>query len=114
MIKFEKFISFLKYLLKNYDELMHDFNQHVQKKNIMMIFNFYIMFCLKYMINNVLSLLDENSCEAVDKKILINNNDDLSSLSHDQTAIQCNVSDMIKSFCYLFHVSDNVITFLHQ
>ena len=76
-------MSFLKYLLKNCDELMCDFNQHVQKKNIIMIFNFYTVFCLKYMINNVLNFFDENFCEAVNKKILINNNDDLLSLSHD-------------------------------
>ena len=92
---------------------MHDFNQHVQKKNIMMIFNFYIVFCLKHMINDVLNFLDENSCEAVDKKISINDDDNLLSLSHDQTAIQYDVNDMIKSFCYSFHVSDNVVVLLH-
>ena len=107
-------MSFLKYLLKDCDELMCDFNQHVQKENIMMIFSLYIIFCLKHIINDVLSLLNENSCEAVDKKILINDNDNLSSLSHSETAIQCNVSNIIKNFCYSFHVSDNAVTFLHQ
>ena len=76
-------MSFLRYLSENYDELMHDFNQHVQKKSIIMTFSFCIVFCLKHMIDDVLNLFDENSCEAVDKKILINNNDDLLSLSHD-------------------------------
>ena len=92
---------------------MHDFNQHVQKKNIIMTFNLCIVFCLKYMIDDILNFLDENSCEAVDKKISVNDDDDLSLLSHSQTTIQCNVSDMIKSFYYLFHVSDNVITLSH-
>ncbi len=66
---------------------MHDFNQHVQRENVIMTFSLCTMFCLKHMINDVLSLLDENSCEAVDKKISINDDDNLSSLSHDQTAI---------------------------
>ena len=107
-------MSFLKYLSENCDELMHDFNQHVQKESIMMTFSLCTVFCLKHMINDVLNLLDKNSCEAVDKKILINNNNDLSLLSHDQTAIQYNMNNMIKSFCYSFHVSDNIITLSHQ
>ena len=80
-------MSFLRYLSKDYNELMHDFNQHVQRENIVMIFSLCTVFCLKHMINDVLSFLDKNSCEAVDKKILINDNDNLSSLSHDQTTI---------------------------
>ena len=114
MIKFEKSILLLKYLLENCDELMYDFNQHIQKKNIIMIFNFYIIFYLKHMIDDVLNLFSENSCEAVDKKISINDNDDLLSLSHNQMTIQCDVSDTVKSFCYSFHVSDNAVTFSHQ
>ena len=66
------------------------------------------------MIDDVLNLLDKSSCEAIDKKILINDNNNLSSLSHDQTIIQCDMNDMIKSFCYLFYVSDSVITLSHQ
>src|SRR5438034_5291704 len=107
-------MSLLRYLSENCNELMHDFNQHVQKENIMMTFSLCIVFCLKYMIDDVLSLLNESSCEAVDKKISVNNNDNLSSLSHNQTAIQCDVSDTVKSFCYSFHVSDNVIILSHQ
>src|SRR5438034_11274269 len=107
-------MSLLRYLSENCDELMCDFNQHVQKKSIMMTFNLCIVFCLKHMIDDVLNLLDENSCEAVDKKILINDNDNLLSLSHSQTAIQYDVSNTIKSFCYLFCVSDSVITLSHQ
>ena len=80
-------MSFLRYLLENYNELMYDFNQHVQKENIVMTFNFCIIFCLKHMINDVLNFFNENSCEAVDKKILINDNDNLLLLSHDQMII---------------------------
>ena len=105
---------FLKYLSENCDELICDFNQHVQKENVIITFNFCIVFCLKHMIDDVLNFLDENSCEAVDKKISINNDDNLLSLSHSQTAIQCNVSNMIKNFCHSFHVSNNVVTFSHQ
>src|SRR5205809_4429640 len=107
-------MSFLRYLSESCNELMHDFNQHVQKENIMMIFNLYIVFYLKHMIDDVLNFLDENSCEAVDKKILINDDDDLLSLFHDQTTIQYDMSNMIKNFCYLFHVSNNVVTLSHQ
>ena len=104
-------MSFLRYLLENCNKLMYDFNQHVQKENVMIIFNFCIIFCLKHMIDDVLNFLSKNSCEAVDKKISINDNNDLSLLFHNQTAIQYNVSNIIKSFCYSFCVSDNVITF---
>ena len=107
-------MSFLKYLSENYDKLMHNFNQHVQKENIMITFSFYTMFCLKHMIDDVLSLLSKSSCKAVNKKISVNDNNNLSSLSHSQTAIQCDMSDTVKSFCYLFHISDNVITLSHQ
>ena len=93
---------------------MHDFNQHVQKKNVMMTFNLCTVFCLKHMIHDVLNFLDESSCEAVDKKISVNDDDDLLSLSHDQMTIQCDVSDIIKSFCYSFHVSDSVVALSHQ
>src|SRR5436190_10304702 len=106
-------MSLLKYLLKNCDELICDFNQHVQKKSVVMIFSFCIVFYLKHMIDDVLNFLDENSCEAVDKKILINDDDDLLSLFHDQTTIQYDMSNMIKNFCYLFHVSNNVVTLSH-
>ena len=72
------------------------------------------MFCLKHMIDDVLNLLDKNSCEAIDKKISVNNDNNLLLLSYDQMTIQCDVNDMIKSFCYLFHVSDDVIALSHQ
>ena len=107
-------MSFLKYLSENCDEFMHNFNQHVQKKSIMMIFNFCIVFYLKHMIDDVLNLLDENFCEIVDKKILVNNNNDLLLLFYNQITIQYNVSNTVKSFCYLFHVSNNVIALSHQ
>ena len=79
----------------------------------MIIFNFCIVFYLKHMINNVLNFFSKNSCETVDKKILINNDDNLLLLFHDQTTIQYNVNDIIKNFCYLFHISNNVIIFSH-
>ena len=79
-----------------------------------MTFSLCTVFCLKHMINDVLSLLNENSCEAVDKKISINDDDNLSSLSYDQMIIQCDVSDMIKNFCYSFHVSDSAVALSHQ
>ena len=75
-------MSLLKYLLKDCDELMCDFNQHVQKENVVMTFSLCTMFCLKHMIDDVLNLLDESSCETVDKKISVNDNDDLLLLSH--------------------------------
>ena len=78
---------FLRYLSENYDELMHNFNQHVQKESIVITFSLCTIFCLKHMINDILNLLDENSCEAVDKKILINDDDNLLLLSHDQMTI---------------------------
>ena len=53
------------------------------KKNIMIIFNFYIIFYLKHMINNILNFFNENSYKIVDKKILINNNNNLLLLFHD-------------------------------
>src|SRR5436189_841041 len=107
-------MSLLRYLPENCDELMHDFNQHVQKENVVMTFSLCTVFCLKHMIDDVLNLLGENSCEAVDKKILINDDDNLSSLSHSQAAIQCNVGDTAKGFCYPFCVPDSAIALPHQ
>ena len=53
-------MSLLRYLPENCDELMHDFNQHVQKENVVMTFSLCTVFCLKHMIDDVLNLLSES------------------------------------------------------
>src|SRR5204863_9790464 len=104
----------LRYLPEGCDGLMRDSNQHVQEESVVMTSSLCTVSCLKHMIDGVLNLLNEDSCGAVGKKVLVNDNDNLLSLSHDQAAIQCNVSDTIKGFCYLFCVPGGAVALPHQ